>query len=142
MAWDHPDACELRRQQRLDIAKLYERVDSEPGTPPTAGDMACFCVAYQDGNPVGCGGLRQLDQHTAEIKRMFVTKQARGKGAANAVLAFLERRSLGLGLSCLRLETGHKLEEAHRFYTRNGYNVVPTLATMPASIPRSAWRRI
>lgn len=125
VAWDHPDACDLRQQQRVDIAALYERVDSEPGTPPTADDMTCFCVAYQDGKPVGCGGLRKLDQNSAELKRMFVTKQARGKGAANAVLAFLEQKALSLGIHRLLLETGDKLIEAFRFYTRNGYRVIP-----------------
>ncbi|EST07237.1 GNAT domain protein [Kalmanozyma brasiliensis GHG001] len=123
--WDHPDACDLRQQQRIDIAALYERVDSEPGTIPTAGDMTCFCVAYQDGQPVGCGGLRRLDHDSAELKRMFVTKAARGKGAAIAILDFLERTSLRLGMHRLLLETGDKLMEAYRFYTRNGYKVIP-----------------
>lgn len=125
VAWDHPDADYLRQQQRLDIADRYERVDSEPGTPPTADDITCFCVAYQSGRPVGCGGLRRLDQHSAELKRMFVIKEARGKGAANAVLEFLEQKSLALGIRRLLLETGDKLVEAHRFYTRSGYKIIP-----------------
>ncbi|SPO23567.1 uncharacterized protein UTRI_02246 [Ustilago trichophora] len=125
VSWDHPDACHLRQQQRIDIAVLYERVDSEPGTPPTADDMTCFCVAYQNDKPVGCGGLRRLDENSAELKRMFVTKQARGKGAANAVLVFLEQKSLALGIHRLLLETGDKLVEAQRFYTRNGYRIIP-----------------
>lgn len=56
---------------------------------------------------------------------MFVLKKSRGKGAANAVIAFLEQKSLALGLTRLRLETGDKLVEAHRFYARNGYKVIP-----------------
>lgn len=123
--WDHPDACDLRQQQRIDIAALYQRVDSEPGTAPTADDMTCFCVAYHDNQPVGCGGLRRLDPDSAELKRMFVTKQARGKGAAIAILDFLERTSLSLGIHRLLLETGDKLMDAYRFYTRNGYKVIP-----------------
>ena len=87
--------------------------------------MTSFCVAYQNDKAVGCGGLRRLDQHSAELKRMFVTKEARGKGAANAVLAFLEQKSMALGINRLLLETGDKLLEAHRFYTRNGYRVIP-----------------
>lgn len=125
VSWEHPDACDLRQQQRIDIAALYERVDSEPGTPPTADDVTSFCVAYQNGKPVGCGGLRKLDDTSAELKRMFVTKEARGKGAAKAVLAFLEQKSLAIGIDRLLLETGDKLVEAQRFYSRNGYQIVP-----------------
>ena len=125
VAWDHPDACDLRQQQRIDIALLYSRVDSEPGAPPSADDMTCFCVAYQNDKPVSCGGLRKLDEHSAELKRMFVTKEARGTGAANAVLGFLEQKSIDLGIDRLLLETGDQLIQAQRFYTRNGYHIIP-----------------
>ncbi len=57
VAWDHPDACDLRQQQRIDIAALYQRVDSEPGTPPTADDITCFCVAYQNGKAVAAAAF-------------------------------------------------------------------------------------
>ncbi|GAC92530.1 N-acetyltransferase [Pseudozyma hubeiensis SY62] len=125
VAWNHPDACRLREQQRIDIAALYERVDSEPGKPPSADDMSCFCVVYQDGLAVGCAGLRKLDQDSAELKRMFVTKEARGKGAANAVLVFLEQKAAALGVQRLLLETGDKLLEAQRFYKRSGFQIIP-----------------
>ncbi|SJX62138.1 uncharacterized protein SRS1_12987 [Sporisorium reilianum f. sp. reilianum] len=125
VSWDHPDAASLREQQRIDIAALYDLVDSEPGTPPSAADIMCFCVAYQHGLPVGCAGLRRLDQDSAELKRMFVAKHARGKGAANAILDFLERKALALGIDRLLLETGDRLKDAHRFYTRNGYRIIP-----------------
>lgn len=44
---------------------------------------------------------------------------------AQAVLEFLEQKSLSLGLTRLLLETGDKLMEAQRFYSRNGYKIVP-----------------
>lgn len=123
--WDHPDAVHLRKLQRLDIAALYSRVDSEPGMPPTAADTACFCVAYSASRPVGCGGLRRLDEQSAELKRMFVAPEARGKGAALAVLNFLEQKALSIGITRLVLETGDRLLPAQRFYTRNGYRIIP-----------------
>lgn len=125
VTWDHPDARKLREQQRIDIADRYENVDSEPGTPPSAADVICFCVAYQNGIAMGCAGLRRLDQGSAELKRMFVTKEARGRGAANAILAFLEQKSLALGIHRLLLETGDRLVEAQRFYRRSGFRVTP-----------------
>lgn len=56
---------------------------------------------------------------------MFVAKHARGKGAANAILDFLEHKALALGIHRLLLETGDKLIQAQRFYTRNGYHIIP-----------------
>ena len=37
-------------------------------TPPDG----VFLVAYERGLPVACGGLKRLDDQTAEIKRMCV----------------------------------------------------------------------
>ncbi|PWY98632.1 acyl-CoA N-acyltransferase [Testicularia cyperi] len=125
VSWNDPDAVALRNQQRIDIADRYERVDSEPGTPPSADDITMFCVAYSGSKAVGCGGLRLLDHASAEIKRMFVLREARGTGAAAAVLVYLEQHSKQLGLHRLLLETGDKLFDAIRFYTRSGYTRIP-----------------
>jgi len=50
-------------------------------------------VARRDGQPVGCGAIRRIDQATGELKRMFVAPESRGLGigkllAQNAALNF------------------------------------------------------
>jgi putative acetyltransferase len=123
--WTHPDAESLRALQRLEIAERYGRDDSEPGPAPTADDIAVFMVAYSSyGHPVACGGLRQLDPATAEIKRMFVVPASRGSGASVAVLQHLEQYALGRGWDRLRLETGTAQPDAVRFYEREGYQLI------------------
>jgi putative acetyltransferase len=123
--WTHPDAESLRALQRLEIAERYGRDDSEPGPAPTADDIAVFMVAYSsDKQPVACGGLRQLDEATAEIKRMFVTPLSRGSGASVAVLQHLEQYALERGWDRLRLETGTAQPDAIRFYEREGYQLI------------------
>jgi putative acetyltransferase len=125
VAWTHPDAESLRALQRLEIAERYGRDDSEPGPAPTADDIAVFMVAYSpDGQPVACGGLRQLDEVTAEIKRMFVTSSSRGSGASVAVLQHLEQYALERDWDRLRLETGTAQPDAIRFYEREGYQLI------------------
>ncbi len=49
--------------------------------------------------------LRRLDADSAEIKRMFVARSARGKGAANACACLSREQSLELGIHrlCSRL---------------------------------------
>lgn len=122
VAWDDEAAAALRAAQRAELDARYGSDDHEPGTPPSADDIALFLVASDsDGAPVGCGGLRLLDARSAEIKRMFVVPAARGTGVSTAVLRALEAEAGSLGLDELLLETGTEQPDAMRFYEREGY---------------------
>jgi GNAT superfamily N-acetyltransferase len=124
--WDDPSAVLLRAAQRAEIAQRFGRPDTEPGTPPSAADIAHFVVAADaDGTPLGCGGLRQLDEATGEVKRMYVVPERRGSGVAAAVLAALEAHARAQGWTQLRLETGTALPDAVAFYTKHGYRPIP-----------------
>ena len=125
VAWDDEGATALRAAQRLEIAERYGTDDSEPGPAPTAADITAFFVAYSDdGTPVGCGGLRRIDETHGEIKRMFVAPSSRGSGVSTAVLGALERFGLESGWSRLVLETGAAQPDAIRFYTREGFTPI------------------
>jgi putative acetyltransferase len=124
--WDDPASITLRTAQQAEIAERYGTPDSEPGPKPTAADISAFFVAYSDdGTAVGCGGLRQLDPHYAEIKRMFVTPEQRGTGSATEILAWLESYARERGWQRLVLETGIEQPDAMRFYSREGYTRIP-----------------
>ncbi|WP_460766758.1 GNAT family N-acetyltransferase [Nocardiopsis nanhaiensis] len=136
--WDDPEATGLRDGQRREIAERYGTPDSEPGTPPSAGDMAVFAVVRDaDGVAVGCGGLRDLGDGFGEVKRMYVRPESRGSGAAAALLHTLEEWARGRDWKCLRLETGDRQPDAVRFYTRSGYTPIPAFgayADEPSSL--------
>lgn len=126
VAWDHPDAEWLRAGQRAEIAEVYGTPDSEPGTPPSAADIAGFFVARDEqGRPVGCGGLRDIGGGVGEVKRMYVIPSARGTGVADRILRALEEWARGRGWMALRLETGDGQPAAVRFYERSGYRRIP-----------------
>jgi putative acetyltransferase len=82
-------------------------------------------VAYLDENLVGCGAIKQYDEHTMEIKRMFVNPELRGKGIATKVLIELENWVRELNFSKCILETGKRQSEAIRLYQKNGYKIIP-----------------
>jgi GNAT superfamily N-acetyltransferase len=44
-------------------------------------------VVYDDGKPVGCGCFKKYNNDTAEIKRMFVRPEMRGKGISPSILS-------------------------------------------------------
>jgi GNAT superfamily N-acetyltransferase len=115
-------------------ALLAERLDAPPADPEHifaspesfSGPGSAWLVVYDGGNPVACGGLRRLDERTGEIKRMFVSARARGRGHARTLLAELERRAAETGQRRLRLITTEVLTEARALYAACGYTVVAT----------------
>jgi GNAT superfamily N-acetyltransferase len=87
------------------------------------GPNAAWIVLYDDGAPVACAGLRQLEPGVAEIKRMFVTPRARGRGHARRLLAELEEIARDAGQRWMRLFTTDMLPEAMALYASEGYTV-------------------
>jgi GNAT superfamily N-acetyltransferase len=83
----------------------------------------CFLVATVGGEPAGCGGWRTLasDPSAAEIKRMYVVPEFRGRGVARAILARLEETARACGKKRVALETGTAQPEAIALYERCGY---------------------
>ncbi|HLK46789.1 MAG TPA: GNAT family N-acetyltransferase [Bryobacteraceae bacterium] len=88
------------------------------------GDGA-FLIAYADDGPVGCGAVRQIDETTAELKRMYVDPSARGRGIGRALVEALEREARLLGVTRVVLETGTRLAPAIRLYEGMGYARIP-----------------
>jgi len=120
--WDAPEAEALRGAQRVEIAERYGDPDTEPGVAPSGDDIAVFVlVRNEDGTAIGCGGLRQLDEVTGEVKRMYVVPESRGSGAADAIVEALEVHARKRGWTHLRLETGDRLASAIAFYRRRGF---------------------
>jgi GNAT superfamily N-acetyltransferase len=85
---------------------------------------ARFVVARNsDGEALGCGAFRPLEEGIAEVKRMFSRPGTRGVGSA--ILEFLEDEARALGYRALWLETRLVNEQAVRFYDRKGYQRIP-----------------
>lgn len=83
-------------------------------------DHIRFFLAYENNEAVGCGGVALFDDF-AEVKRMYVRPQWRGRGVAEAIMAQLVAQTRDAGLSALKLETGTQSFAAHRFYARLGF---------------------
>lgn len=80
-----------------------------------------FAVARDGGGEaLGCGAAVLHDGY-GELKRMYVRPQARGRGAAKALLVFLESAVRARGIERMRLETGISQPEALGLYARCGY---------------------
>lgn len=82
-------------------------------------------IAYESGIAVGCGGFKKFDEHTSEIKRMFVHPDHRGKGIASTILIELENWAKEEGFTAFILETSPKLTNAIALYKKTGYQIIP-----------------
>ena len=82
-------------------------------------------VAYEDGVAVGCGAIKEYVSGVAEIKRMFVRAERRGRGIAQSILVELESWASELNFTECILETGWKQPEAIRLYQKSGYAIIP-----------------
>ena len=114
-------------------AELVLRYGDDGGQPfrveDVLGPRSCFLILRLNGEPVGCGGLRELDNNTGEVKRMYIRTVARGRGLGRLLLEELETRARALGYVRLRLETGLPQPEAIQLYESTGYKSIPGYGT-------------
>jgi putative acetyltransferase len=74
---------------------------------------------------VGCGAIKEYDQQTMEVKRMYVKPEYRGKGIASTILNHLENWTKELNYSKCILETGIKQPEAIALYKKSKFINIP-----------------
>jgi DNA-binding MarR family transcriptional regulator/GNAT superfamily N-acetyltransferase len=90
-----------------------------------------FLIARLRGQPVGCGGVRRVDQTTGEIKRVWIADEMRGVKLATRLIAELEAQARALGLKTMRLDTNRALTEARALYLKLGYHEAPRFNENP-----------
>jgi DNA-binding MarR family transcriptional regulator/GNAT superfamily N-acetyltransferase len=96
-------------------------------TPPSG----LLLVARRRERPVGCGGLKFHGREPAELKRMWVSPEARGLGLGRRLLRHLEQSAADTGATTIRLETNGALSEAIALYRQSGYEEVEPFNSEP-----------
>jgi len=117
-------ATALLRAAAAEVRPLYAQPTATPisalaNDPPRAREL--YVAAFVDGSPVGSGALREFDRTTAEVRRMYVRPEHRGKHVGHAILAHLIASACKLGYERLILETGNRQAPAIAFYENYGF---------------------
>ena len=81
-------------------------------------------VAYLRNEPIGCGALKFRDGGLADVKRMWLAPEIRGREIGRRLLEDLESRARSRGRHSLRLDTHRHLEEAISLYRTSGLRAV------------------
>jgi putative acetyltransferase len=134
---EHPDFLSLVQQLDQELSVHNGETNEFFAKLNTLTKIRHAVVAYLDGEPAGCGAIREFDDQTMEVKRMFVPIGLRGKGTAKAVLDELEAWAAELGFTYTTLETATYLPAAVRLYEKSGYERIPNFGeyvNVPTSI--------
>ncbi|MEU0073664.1 GNAT family N-acetyltransferase [Streptomyces sp. NPDC006332] len=129
--FDHPDAVKLNDAVQAEYHVRYG--DGGDSTVLAASDFeppnGVYLIVYDEADrPVATGGWRRQDVNgegnedgDAELKRMYVIDDMRGRGLARRLLSALEEDARAAGRTRMVLETGTKQPEAIALYTSSGY---------------------
>lgn len=129
VAYQHPDSAKLIAEVQQEYVARYGEEDVTPVDPAEfAEPRGIFLVGYRDGVPIACGGWRAHDgpppeylPGDVEMKRLYVSADARGNGYAREMLAEIERTATEAGRLRMILETGIHQPEAIALYRSTGY---------------------
>jgi len=98
------------------IAEFW--VNSDDYLPPEG----CLVLARKStGEIVGCGMLKRFDQHTGELKRLFVTNETRGTGTGKALIEAREQAARNMGFKRLVADTLTPNVEMRNLYPKLGF---------------------
>jgi GNAT superfamily N-acetyltransferase len=111
-------------------AEVDAAQQTEPSTdlaPPTGE----FLVLRTDSRPSGCVGLRRQAPDLAELTRLFVHPNARGRRAGRRLVAAADETATAWGVRAIRLDTRNDLIEARTLYLSHGYAEIPAYNREP-----------
>ena len=80
-----------------------------------------FWTAESEGAIIGCAGIVPAQPDGAELKHLYVAKDARRVGLGTRFVAIVEAEARSRGAAFVELWSDTRFEDAHRLYERLGY---------------------
>jgi GNAT superfamily N-acetyltransferase len=123
---------DVRREQHDSDDELasLERFYAEPN--------GRLLLGFVDGQPAGTTGVHLMSPRTAELRRVWVTPNARGRGLASRLLDTGIETAKQFGAEAVWLETvaGH-MDTAIRMYRRAGFRPIPPYSLLGETLPNA-----
>lgn len=116
-------------QEYLDIQNFNEEIkhlEAKYGLP-----YGRLYLAYCDGQPAGCIGLRKIDDQNCEMKRLYVRPAFRGRQIGNCLVRQIIADAKEIGYAHMLLDTLPFLQNAIRMYERYGFYEIPSYNDSP-----------
>lgn len=81
-------------------------------------------IACCNGKPVGCAGLKEYSVRDAEIKRVWVEPECRGRHIATEIMNRIEEKAREMKYQRVILQTRPIMKDAVQFYQNRGYRQI------------------
>lgn len=120
--------------ESLGFSLCFENFDQELASLPGiyAPPKGALLLAWKDGKAIGCVGMRRLDDQTAEMKRLYLTQEARGAGVGRKLCEALIAAARQAGYARMRLDTvPGKMDSAITLYRALGFRTIPPYNQSP-----------
>ncbi len=120
---DQGETLELLRESDAFLVALYPpEARHQVDVSALLASNTRFFVARRDGRALGCMALVRTGPDKGELKRCFVTAEARGQGVGFALLSAAEAAARQDKMRLIQLETGIRNNAALRLYRGCGYH--------------------
>lgn len=128
---DSPDARALLKARDEENFQIYPP-EARFGIPADkhVDKGVLFFILREDGSAIGCGALERHDGY-AEMKSVFLAREARGRRLGQTIIRALEDAARELGYHEVKLETGIRSPWAIRSYERAGYSTCSRFGDYP-----------
>ena len=132
VTWGDPRATALRKLMDVEMTLIYGSLfaTSDPGDmlaarrKALANDpndiLATLLAIGPEGTPLAHAALRDRGGEW-EVKRLYVSKEARGRGIGRRIMSDLEAVARDGGAKRLILQTGDRQPDAVALYEQTGY---------------------
>jgi GNAT superfamily N-acetyltransferase len=116
----------------FDEKAFEEELATLPGK--YAAPKGCLLFALYEGEPAGCVALKEIDDQSCEMKRMFVDTKFHGKGVGGALAENIINEARKIGYETIKLDTSFRQIEAQKLYQRLGFKVVKPYYDLPKKL--------
>ena len=88
-------------------------------------------LAFYNDQPAGCVALKKIDDHSCEMKRMFVYPEFHGKGIGYALAKAIIDEAKKIGYSTIKLDISIRQIEAQKLYQGFGFKNIEAYYELP-----------
>jgi GNAT superfamily N-acetyltransferase len=106
----------------LDFQDFKDELIRLPGE--YASPEGCLMIAFWQGEPAGCVGLRKLEKDICEMKRLYVRSRYRALGVGKVLAESIIREATVRAYKRMRLDTVPSMKAARRLYVSMGFKEI------------------
>lgn len=109
--------------QQLGVDLSFQNFNDELDTLSVmyAKPYGVLSLAWEKDVPIGCFGIRKLENSICELKRMYIREEWRGFGYGKQLIKKAIELAARLGYSKMRLDTLSTMTSAIKLYSQAGF---------------------